>query len=76
MSGKTTIRKFKPGDRVKRADAERSAVPAYKSMRGTVKRGAGTVDGFDWTHVVVSWDMDDGGTSSYLPEDLELAEDE
>ena len=63
------MRKLKKGDRVRMADAlEGDKIAAYRSM-------VGTVTGFDWTNVLVQWDIDDVkfGPSSYDPDDIALA---
>lgn len=65
ISGQVASLKFAEGDRVKRADADTSNVPAYCTMEGTVV-------GFVWTRVLVKWDMDGGKVSSHLREDLRL----
>lgn len=66
VSGTT---KLKVGDRVMRADVEETSIPAYRDMRGTVV-------GFDWTYILVQWDLDDEGvTSRQFPEWLKLVEE-
>ena len=65
-----TETKYKVGDRVMKSDADAKPLPAYQDMRGTVV-------GFDWTRILVQWDMDPANDPTpQMPGWIKLAEEE